>query len=162
MTRAAFEAADHHVLGPNRPKRPRQIALLGNRADGSGRPAFTLCQVETKLLFWKRDFEALSAQRDARMANYEIIRLQRWRGDGLASTTRPPRVMFGVSPNRVFRRDARKLRAGRVRSPDASRLRPVLFGNHVLWRDFRDPFRTPTGRKSVPLSEFAGSVICRQ
>jgi hypothetical protein len=159
MTRAAFEAADHHVLGPNRPKRPRQIALLGNRADGSGRPAFTLCQVETKLLFWKRDFEALSAQRDARMANYEIIRLQRWRGDGLASTTRPPRVMFGVSPNRVFRRDAGNC-ARDACAPQTLQGCDRCFSAIMCYGE--TSATRPTGRKSVPLSEFAGSVICRQ
>ena len=35
-----------------------------------------LKQVETELLFWKRNFSALGAQRDARIANYEIIRLR--------------------------------------------------------------------------------------
>ncbi len=43
-----------------------------------------------------------------------------------------PRVVFGVPPNRVFRRDAGDRTRGRVRSPDFSAL-PTRDSQHELW-----------------------------
>jgi hypothetical protein len=65
----------------------------------------------------------------------------------LAAPKRPgslrvPRVVFGVSPNRVFRRDAGNCTRGRVRSPDLPEtVAPLRFPEMISERCFNQNYR---------------------
>ena len=103
-------------------------------ASGGGRtPRSTRSCIANEVFFDTSGFFAVMDERDDLHQKAAICSPARCAGAALSSGIRGPgsirvsRVVFGVSPNRVFRRDAGNCTRGRVRSPDLSPRQP--FGN---------------------------------